>query len=344
MNEQYNNDEFNAHDTASRSNEARPAGRSCGSCLFGLFCSSGFLLAGVCFAIVLFMLGAPRDYALIAGGIFLFSFFWQRKAARKGCFMPFFVFAMFFFWETLVIGVLVYQTGVYKQIDFEQIKSDLKREAPEAYKFGINLMDTIDKEGRFVYKSVSEAAIDAIEGFKRDSKDSKIVELETEFSDNPGNPAVVMALADAYLAKKDLAATTLAVSLYEALVETEPGDTSLENLAEGYARLGRYDLAFTTAARRSWLPLAPTGRVARQLTYLAVTSGNLNRGIFELESLLQQKPVESEEIKLLLAGLYKDSGNNAGAMTMVDQVLADTPAVLALAREAAALKQQLMEN
>lgn len=317
----------------------KKVGRTCFSHLWSLFCSSTFLITGICFAVILVLLNATRDYGLAAGGAFLIAFFWQRRATRQGCFMPVFIFMAFFTWQILVVGALVYNTGLYRQIDFAQLRRDLKREAPELYEFGEKVVNAIGIRGQGMMTNVVDAARNAVAEFTRDPAERRLIELEHAFQENPGSVSAVMALAEAYAARSDLASVKLATALYEALVEVEPNDTCLAALADCYARLLRPDMAFATAARRAWLPQAPLDRVARQLALLAITANDLPRGIFELEKLLLVPTAEEPEIKLLLAGLNHDSGNDERAMLLLNEIIAEVPAGFATAQQAAKLQQ-----
>lgn len=326
--------------------EPRPQlkGQSCGSCLFSLYCSLNFLSLGLLFAVLLAYFKAPIEYALVAGGIFLIAFLWQRRAARRGCFMPVFIFAVCLVSEFVVFGMLLYQSGAYQKFDFARAKRVIEKYAPGLYDSGIKALQTATEQGQQLYKSGLDTMQSALENFSQSDEDIRLAALEQAFQANPGNPDAVLALADEYMARNDLASARLAIALYEALVETDPCDVFLERLADAYARVMRYDLAFTTAARRTWLPHANSGKAARQLAMFAVSSSNFARGIFELEKILQLAPPESEEIKLLLAGLFVDSGNLVQANLLVDQVIADAPSELAVARSAAVLKNQLRGN
>jgi len=313
--------------------------RTCFSHLWSLFCSSTFLITGICFAVILALLGATHNYGLASGFAFIYAFFWQRRATRQGCFMPVFIFMAFFTWQLLVVGALVYNTGLYRQIDFVQLRRDLKREAPELYEFGEKVVNTIGIRGQGMMTNVLDAARGAVAEFTRDPAERRLIELEHAFQENPGSVSAVMALAEAYAARSDLASVKLATALYEALVEVEPNDTCLSALADCYARLLRPDMAFATAAKRAWLPQAPLDRVARQIALLAITADDLPRGIFELEKLLLVPAAEASTIKLLLAGLHHDSGNTERAMLLLNEIIAEVPTGFKTAQEASRLQQ-----
>lgn len=333
------NDFQDADSHASQRQFEKPRGRSCSSCLFGLIMSWCFLFWGICFTAPLVLLKAPTDYTVTAGCIFLFSFLWQRSAARRGCFMPFIILVLFLLSEFAVLGVLIYETEAYKKVDLKKVQRTLDEHAPGLYEAGVEALTTVKAWSGQTWEAGREAVSSVIASLTENDDDRRLVELEEAFRNNPGNAAVVLALADAYMGKNDLASTQLAIALYQALVETDPCDAFLARLADAYARISRYDAAFTIAVRRTWLPHAMIGRAARQIAFLAASSGELARGIFELERILQRNPVESEEIRLLLAGLYQDSGNQEQANVLLDQVIEGTPPGLGIAETALTMKK-----
>ena len=300
-------------------------GWSCSSCLFALVLSWFFLQSGMLFAAALVHFKASPGYALAAAGIFLFGFVWQFRAARLGCFMPIFIFTAFLASESVVVCMALYEAGAFKQVDFTEARRSLEKNAPGLLEFGQRLENA--------WANLAKGRIGL--------GDARIAELEAEFQRHPGSPDAVLALADAYMAKNDLASVRLATALYEALVETDPCDAFLAKLADAYARMFRFDLAFATAARRTWQPDGGFGKAARQIAWLAATSGDLPRGIFELERILRQNPADPEEVMLLLAGLYNDAGNRQQARVLLDRIIAETPAVLNVAKTAAAMRQEI---
>ncbi|HOT28500.1 MAG TPA: hypothetical protein PLU72_09935 [Candidatus Ozemobacteraceae bacterium] len=295
------------------------------SCLFALVLSWFFLKFGMLFAAALVYFKGSPGYALAAAGIFLFSFVWQLRAARFGCLMPIFIFGAFLASESVVVCLALHEAGAFKNVDFTEARRSLEKNAPGLLEFG-----------RRLFNAGSNLAKGRI-----GLGDARIAELEEAFRRNPGSPDAVLALADAYMAKNDLPSVRLATALYEALVETDPCDAFLARLADAYARMFRFDLAFATAARRTWQPDGGFGKAARQLAWLAAASGDLSRGIFELERILRQNPSEPEEVMLLLAGLYDDVGNRQQARVLLDRIIAETPAALNVAKTAAAMRQKM---
>ena len=308
-----------------RPSSTPPRGWSCSSCLLALVLSWLFLQFGFLFAALLAQFKAPPSYALAAVGIFLVGFFWQIRAARLGCFMPIFIFGAFLASESVVVCMALYDVGAFQTVDFTETRRSLEKNAPGLLEFGQRL-----------FNAGSNLARGRI-----GLGDARIAELEEAFRRHPGSPDAVLALADAYMAKNDLASIRLATALYEALVETDPCDAFLARLADAYARMFRFDLAFATAARRTWQPDGGFGKAARQIAWLAAASGDLSRGIFELERILRQNPTEPEEVLLLLAGLYHDAGNTQQARTLLDRIIAETPAALNVAKMAAAMRQEI---
>ena len=327
-----------------RNASEKPVRRSCLGWLFGLFCSAGFILAGLVVALVLFLLHAPRDEALIGAGFFLFAFIGQRRAARQGCIMPFVIFFVFVLCESALIGVLVYQTGAYKHIDPVKIRTTIERKAPEAYKFAEKLIATSQEQASRLMNAAVDTIKTAFSDGDASSKDQKLAALEAAFQENPGDPARVLAYANACFAREDLFSVRLAISLYEALAATETSDFCLERLAHGYLRIFRADLAFATAARRLQLPYANPALVARQIAFIAVESGSLGRGILELENLLKTDPVDIEEVQLLLAALYNDVGEKDLSLRLLDRLIGETPEGLPVVAQAAALRSQVKGN
>jgi len=298
--------------------------------------SACFLLLGAFFTAPVVYLEAPAPYALACGGIFVVLFLWQLRASRRSCLVPFLLLLTLFVVESFTLGVMVLQTGVYERLDTPKTRAFLEKHAPGLHGSILGFCRDMATRGKQLVDSGREWARSAFE-----ADDTRIAALEEAFRNNPGSPDVVLALADAYMTKGDLASIRLATALYEALVETAPCDTFLARLADAYARDLRYDLAFATAARRAWLPAGGCGKAARQIAYFAACSGDLNRGIFELERLLNLDPAEPEEVQLLLAGLYADVGNASQARLLLDRLIAETPGVLATAKTARQMRQEL---
>ncbi len=299
--------------------------------------SAGFLLLTIFLVIPLVIIQATADFTMFTCIITGFFFFWQRRAARKGFLMPPIIIALFLLAEfsffSIVPDVNAY-TGLTKHARLERVLSVYVSKLTSAFGQGFTGVSLATEDLLNSGRESIQAAFDSLGSGER-----KIAMLEEAFSNEPGNPAVVLALGDAYMARNDLVSTRLAIALYEALVETEVSDAFLARLADAYSRIYRYDLAFSTAVKRTWLPHAMMHRAARQIAFFAVTGGDLPRGIFELENILRLDPVESEEIMLILAGLYQDFGNSRKAQELLDQIIASTPATAVTAKTALQLRQ-----
>ncbi len=319
----------------------KPARRSCLSTICALFYSAGFVLSGLIVAFALFLLRAPRDEVLIAAGFFLFAFIMQWRASRVGCFRPMFIFIIYLLLETGLIGVIMFQTGAWRNINFDKLQQTLRRELPQLHQFGTRALETTAEKSKMMFGTALDAAKKAVEGFRSENKDQRLAELEAEFQENPGDESAVLALANAYLEKGDLFSIQLAVALFKALSETDPADLYFERLALCHMKMFRYDLAFSTAARRIWLPYGNAGLIARQIALIAVNSGDLARGIVELEKMQMLAPVEISEVRLYLASLHEDSGNHDRARALAEIILAEEPADEPVAQQAASLMQKI---
>lgn len=335
------NDSVTGNENVSSQQTGNKSGCSCFSCLAGLLHYAFYLGAAGFLATFLLFCQASAGYVLLTAGILIVACFWQRRAARRGCLMPVVILAMFLFSEFFLLGVLLVNTDRQNNSNFKELEKFLAREAPGLYPAFSKALDSVSEQSRLVLDSGLQTLQGAMQSISMSDDEKKIATLEEAFRNTPGDAAVVLALADAYMGKKDLVSLRLATALYEALVETAPCDAYLARLADAYGKNLRYDLAFATAAKRLWLPHAMFAKAARQLALLAVTSGNLARGIFELERILQLQPVESEEIMLLLAGLYSDIGNPQQAQLLLDRVIAETPAELSVYQAAVSMKQTM---
>jgi len=299
--------------------------------------SAGFLLITVFIVTPLVFIQETGDFTLLAYVVAGLFFFWQRRAARSSFFKPLMIIALFMLLEVSFFCLMPdvhHPMALSKQARVEKVLAKYGEWLNSASDQTIaNLGPAVKKLVNSGFASI-QTAFDSLGNGER-----KLAMLEEAFSNEPGNPAIVLALADAYMARNDLASTRLAIALYEALVETDASDAFLARLADAYGKIYRYDLAFATAVKRTWLPHAMMHRAARQIAFFAVASGDLPRGIFELENILCLDPVESDEIILLLASLYKDRGNEQKAQELLDQLTANTPAATNTVRTAAQLRQ-----
>lgn len=152
----------------------------------------------------------------------------------------------------------------------------------------------------------------ALEKEERAERERLLVEKEAAFRKNPSNFTVVLELADAYAAMDDAASVSLALALYTGLAESSPSDMMLARLADAYARLFRYDRAFTTALRRTWNPLVSSEGAVSQILLFSLASGDWDRGIDCLLHILQERADERESVLLAMAALYIEKSGTAG--------------------------------
>ncbi len=151
----------------------------------------------------------------------------------------------------------------------------------------------------------------ALEQEERADRERRLAEKEAVFRKNPSDFSAVLELADAYAAMDDAASASLALALYKGLAESSPSDMMLARLADAYARLFRYDRAFTTALRRTWNPLvSPEGAVS-QILLFSLASGDLDRGIDCLLHILRERADERESVLPALAALYIEKSGTA---------------------------------
>ncbi len=145
-----------------------------------------------------------------------------------------------------------------------------------------------------------------IEGRTVEEREKRLVEKEAEFRKKPSDFNTVLDLADAYSAMGDAASAFMALSLYRGLAEASPSDFILARLADAYARLFLYDKALTVAFRRTWNPLVSPAGAVSQIVFISLASGDLDRGIGYLLSILEKRDEERESVFLALAALYAE--------------------------------------
>ncbi len=202
---------------------------------------------------------------------------------------------------------------------------------------------------------VTEMAYADSESYARslsDKREKTLVEKEGEFRKNPSDFNAVLGLADGYAAMDDVASAFLALALYEGLAQSSPSDLILGRLADAYGRLSLYDKAFTVAFRRSWNPLvSPVGAVS-QIVFLSVASGEWDRGIEYLMSILRNRGEEREPTLLALAALYVEKAGTVTdrslreecritATACLDEVERDLPRSSAMMETALRLRKEL---
>jgi len=315
----------------------RASKSTCMACVFVAFRLTAYLSAGLILLFVLAFTKASPALFIMALVISVAGFIWQSIAARRGCIMPLVVFSLFLGFETIVVSTAFYQADPKSQ-NMVELRIFLDRYSPGLYKGVSRAFSSVaEKSDRLV-----SSGLNALKNITVSNSDKNIAILERQFADNPGDAATVLALADAYMARGDIASVQLATSLYEALVEVCPSDSFMARLADAYCVINRSDKAFAAALQRSWLPHANSAGIARQIALIAVKCQQLHRGIFELERLLNHEPVESEEIIILLAALYIDAGNSQRAEKLLDFLATTVPAETKVYQEAVLLRKALV--
>lgn len=146
----------------------------------------------------------------------------------------------------------------------------------------------------------------------RETGEKTAAEKESAFRENPGSFRAALELAQAYSDMEDAASLALAVSLFRGLAAASPSDTVLAGLADAYCRSGRFGQAFDTALRRAWNPMvSPAGAVSQILLFSAV-SGDPDRGIECLRSILELREDGREDVLPALAALFLERASVAG--------------------------------
>ncbi len=165
--------------------------------------------------------------------------------------------------------------------------------------------------------------------------------LEEAFFAEPGNVQYALDLADCYVQASTILSLNLAADIYGGLLAREPGsDMLLGRLADASLKLKRYDKAFSYAARRTWSKTSSPLQGISQLMLIAIASGQLDRGIQELERALLGDPPERPQILMAIAALNAEAGRKEKAIAAFDAALAELPAQSELAEKARALKAE----
>ncbi len=180
------------------------------------------------------------------------------------------------------------------------------------------------------FRSAKDAALEKEEHTERERR---LAEKEAAFRKNPSDFISVLDLADAYAAMNDAASASLALALYKGLAESSPSDLVLARLSDAYARLFRYDRAFTTALRRTWNPsVSPEGAIS-QILLLSLASGDWDRGIDCLLYILKERADESESTLLALAALYIEKSGTVSERSLREEYRSAAAACLDEAEE-----------
>lgn len=177
--------------------------------------------------------------------------------------------------------------------------------------------------------------------FPEDRKKALVL-LEQAFRKEPSNTRYSIDLADAYSQMGDALSGNFALSIYKGLSDENPGcDMLLARLADSYAKIYRYNDAFDTAARRTWNKNVSPVDAVSQIVLFSVVSGDFTRGISEVRKVLETFPCDKEEIELMLAGLYVETGNKKAAIAIIENVIASLPEAAPAALKAREMKREL---
>jgi len=185
----------------------------------------------------------------------------------------------------------------------------------------------------------------------RAAGEKTVAEKEAAFRETPGSFRAAIELAEAYAAMDDAASLALAVSLFRGLAAASPSDTVLAGLADAWGRSGRFGQAFDTALRRAWNPMvSPAGAVSQILLFSAV-SGDPDRGIECLLSILSLREDGREDVLPALAALFLEKASAAGdsferreyekaARDVLEEIAASFPSSSPAAAEALRLAEE----
>jgi hypothetical protein len=183
---------------------------------------------------------------------------------------------------------------------------------------------------------------------ERENREGTVAEKEAAFLENPGSFRVALELAEAYSAMDDAASLALAVSLYRGLASVSLSDSVLAGLADAYGRSCRFGPAFDTALRRAWNPMASPAGAVSQILLFSVASGDLDRGIECLRSILALR----EDVLPGLAALFLEKSSTAGdtferreyekaAEEVLEEIRTSFPSSLPAAAESLRLAEEL---
>ena len=186
----------------------------------------------------------------------------------------------------------------------------------------------------------------------RENREGTVSEKEAAFLENPGSFRVALELAEAYSAMDDAASLALAVSLYRGLASVSPSDSVLAGLADAYGRSCRFGPAFDTALRRAWNPMASPAGAVSQILLFSVASGDLDRGIECLRSILALREDGRENVLPALAALFLEKSSMAGdtferreyekaAEEVLEEIRTSFPSSLPAAAESLRLAEEL---
>lgn len=160
--------------------------------------------------------------------------------------------------------------------------------------------------------------------------------LEAALRADPDNEQIQLDLADAYLLLDQELALTYAIELYEQVLRRRPSQTGLYGrLAEAYRRLGNVDAAFALVVARGAAESESPFPAALQLADLAAETGDIPRGISELET-LGKSSRQHPGVELLRAALLREAKQMPAARSIAEavlkQVAGDSPYAVAARR------------
>jgi len=147
---------------------------------------------------------------------------------------------------------------------------------------------------------------------ERESREGTVAEKEEAFRSDPRSFRTALELAEAYAAMDDAASLALAVSLYRGLASVSPSDSVLAGLADACGRSCRFGPAFDTALRRAWNPVVSPAGAVSQILLFSAASGDLDRGIECLRSILALREDGRENVLPALAALFLEKSSTAG--------------------------------
>jgi len=187
---------------------------------------------------------------------------------------------------------------------------------------------------------------------ERESREGTVAEKEAAFRSDTGSFRSALELAEAYSAMDDAASLALAVSLYRGLASASPSDTVLAGLADAYGRSCRFGAAFDTALRRAWNPMVSPAGAVSQILLISAASGDLDRGIECLRSILALREDGREDVLPGLAALFLEKSSTAGdtferreyekaAEEVLEEIRTSFPSSLPAAAESLRLAEEL---
>jgi hypothetical protein len=193
---------------------------------------------------------------------------------------------------------------------------DSQREASPGTLARTELAGTLHELGRALFPAA----------LRHPDRQRQAVELlEQAVLRHPENELYRLDLADAYLELGTDETVTLALGLYETSDALRSEDEAvLSRIAEAYGRLKNFDAAIAVAALRLSGGAKSPFPAALQMAALATESGDMTRGIAELQAAVQSHP-EDAGIKLLLAALLFEAGHTQRANAEIDAALALLP-------------------